>query len=84
LHIDTDLYYWTAENGTAEVNFLIQHKGETIPIEVKAEENLKAKSLKLFVERYENKNAIRISMSEYRVGEWVTNVPLYGVNGVVG
>ena len=83
LKIKTELYYWIATNATAEIDFLIQIKNKIIPIEVKAEENLKSKSLKVFVEKYENKNAIRISMSKYREENWLTNIPLYGVNGIL-
>ncbi|MCJ7617576.1 MAG: ATP-binding protein, partial [Desulfobacterales bacterium] len=45
-------YYWSAERSTAEIDFLIQYSGRVIPLEVKAEENLKAKSLKTFCEKY--------------------------------
>jgi uncharacterized protein len=73
------LYYWTAANGTAEIDFVIQHQNEVIPIEVKAEENLMAKSLKVYVEKFKPTTAIRTSMSKYRVDDWLTNIPLYGV-----
>lgn len=77
-----DLHYWTAENATAELDYIIQKNQTIIPIEVKAEENLKAKSLKVFEEKYQTQNAIRFSMSTYRKEDWLTNVPLYGVFGV--
>jgi hypothetical protein len=57
--------------------FLIQKKREIIPIEVKAEENLKAKSLKVFVEKFESKIAFRVSMSPHRKESWLENIPLY-------
>ena len=79
LKTKTELYYWTAENATAEIDFIVQYQNEAIPIEVKAEENLKAKSLKVFVEKFENKNAIRTSMNSYRKEDWLTNIPLYGI-----
>jgi len=69
--------YWTNARSTAEVDFVIQNKGEIIPIEVKATGNLQAKSFKLFCEKYKSKNAIRSSLSEYKKEEWMTNVPLY-------
>jgi predicted AAA+ superfamily ATPase len=69
--------YWTNDKSTAEVDFIIQHNGEIIPIEVKAAENLKAKSLKLFCEKFNFQNAIRTSLSDYRKELWLTNVPLY-------
>ncbi|HEY5462910.1 MAG TPA: hypothetical protein VIJ95_06615 [Hanamia sp.] len=63
---------------------LLQYSGKIIPIEVKAEENLQAKSLKLFSEKYKSKYAIRTSMPDYRKEEWMINLPLYGINGLVG
>lgn len=74
-----ELYYWTASNATAEVDFVLQSQNEIIPIEVKAEENLKSKSLKVYVEKYEPKTAIRTSMSKYRQEDWLVNIPLYGI-----
>lgn len=79
LKLNYELFFWTAENATAEVDFIIQKGQEIIPIEVKAEENLKAKSLKVFVEKFENKNAIRTSMNKHRIENWLKNMPLYGV-----
>ena len=75
----SELYYWTASNASAEIDFLIQKQNEIIPIEVKAEENLKSKSLKVFVEKYGNKNAVRTSMSKFREEDWLKNIPLYGI-----
>ena len=80
LKINHDLYYWVASNATAEVDFLLQSQNAIIPIEVKAEENLKSKSLKVFVEKYKSNTAIRTSMSRFREQEWLTNVPLYGIS----
>lgn len=71
------IYYWSADNSRGEIDFLIQKAGQIIPIEVKAEENLKAKSLAAFVARYPSLHAVRLSMSDYREQEWMTNVPLY-------
>jgi uncharacterized protein len=79
LKLKHDLYYWAAANGTAEVDFLLQRQNQIIPIEVKAEENLKAKSLRVFVEKFASDTAIRTSMSRFRVQTWLTNVPLYAV-----
>jgi predicted AAA+ superfamily ATPase len=70
-------------NATAEIDFLLQNQNEIIPIEVKAEENLKSKSLKVFVNRFENKNAIRTSMSKFRSENWLTNIPLYAIDTIV-
>jgi hypothetical protein len=74
-----DLYYYSSENSSGEVDFVIQHEGNIIPIEVKAEENLQAKSLKSLVSKYELQTAVRTSMSNYREESWLTNVPLYAL-----
>ena len=73
------IYYWSAERSTAEVDFVIKIAGSVIPIEVKAEENLQAKSLKAYHEKYKPKFAIRTSMSDYRQQDWLCNIPLYGL-----
>ena len=75
-----DIYYWSAEKSNAEIDFLVQYEGQVIPVEVKAEENLQAKSLKVFCQKYKPKIAIRTSMSDYRKESWLTNVPLYVIN----
>lgn len=83
LKLNHDLFYWSAANATAELDFVVQHQNEIIPIEVKAEENLKSKSLKIFVEKYANKKAIRTSMSKYRKEDWLTNIPLYAIENAI-
>ena len=77
---DISIFYWSAEKSKAEIDFIIQNENKIIPIEVKAEENLQAKSLKAFYEKYSNKNCIRTSMSDYREQEWIKNIPLYFIN----
>lgn len=76
---DNPVFYWATEKGTAEVDFVVQQKQAVIPIEVKAEENLKAKSLKVYVEQFQPEHAFRFSMADYRELDWLVNVPLYGV-----
>ncbi len=80
----TDLFYWTAENATAEVDFLLQYQNEIIPVEVKAEENLKSKSLKVYFEKYAPKTVVRTSMSSFRKETWMTNLPLYSISALLG
>ena len=76
---DNPIFYWASEKGTAEVDFVLQRRQGVMPIEVKAEENLKAKSLKVYADQFEPEQAIRFSMADYREQEWMTNVPLYSV-----
>lgn len=71
------LYYYSKPNSQQEIDFLIQKEGEIIPIEVKAGINLQAKSLRQFVKDNDTKTAYRLSLSEYRQEDWVTNIPLY-------
>ena len=75
-------YYYSAEKSRGEVDFLVQGNSSIIPIEVKAEENLQAKSLKAFVEKYNPKYAVRTSMSDYREETWLINIPLYHIDKV--
>lgn len=70
-------YYYSETKSEGEIDFLIQKGKEVIPIEVKAEENLKAKSLKVYYSKFKPKIAIRTSMSNYREQDWMVNVPLY-------
>ncbi len=81
---DLVIYYWSAERSNAEIDFLVQHSGEVIPIEVKAEENLQAKSLKVFCQKYPTEMAIRTSMSDFRKEDWLTNLPLYAISEIAG
>ncbi len=74
--------YWTNEKSTSEVDFVIQENGKIIPIEVKSGENLKAKSFKLFCEKYKPEIAIRTSLSDYKAESWMTNIPLWGIETV--
>jgi predicted AAA+ superfamily ATPase len=75
-------YYWSSEH-TAEVDFVFKKDRDILPLEVKAEENLKAKSLKLYSEKYSPPSSVRASMSDYRKDDWLINVPLYAIGGWV-
>jgi predicted AAA+ superfamily ATPase len=75
-----EIYYWSSEQGIAEIDFLIQTGGKVIPIEVKAQENLKAKSLKSFRDKFHPELSLRTSMSDFRDEETLTNLPLYGIS----
>lgn len=79
---DIPIFYWSAEKATAKIDFLIQLGTDVIPIEVKASENLQAKSLKTFIEKYKTTKNIRTSMSNYRKEEKFINIPLYTIANV--
>ncbi len=69
--------YWTNERSTSEVDFVVQENGRVVPIEVKAEINVKARSFKVFCEKYKPEKAMRFSLKDYKEEAWMTNVPLY-------
>lgn len=78
--LDTIPYYWSAEASSGEVDFVLQYQGQVVPLEVKAEENLNAKSLKSFVDTYRLPYGVRTSMSDYREQEKLINLPLYAIS----
>ena len=71
--------YWSAENSRGEVDFLVQRGGRVYPIEVKAEENLRSKSLRAFSGRYPGTLPRRFSLSGFCDQGWMRNVPLYAI-----
>lgn len=72
-----NICYYTNDRGSCEIDFLIDNGETVVPVEVKAETNLKAKSLKTYRDKYNPEIAIRTSMADYRAEEWVVNLPLY-------
>jgi len=74
----TRLYYW-ASDGKAEVDFVFRYGGDIYPLEVKAEENLQSKSLRVYYEKYAPPFALRTSMKNYRDDGWLVNIPLYAI-----
>ena len=77
-----DVFYWSSDTGMAELDFITQIGRENVPIEVKANESLQAKSLKSFVQKYNTKINIRTSMSKYRKEDWLINIPLYNIGNI--
>lgn len=76
--IEQSIFYYSKDNSPMEIDFMIQHGANIVPVEVKSEENLKSKSLSVFLQQHENMHGVRFSMSPYREQERMTNVPLYG------
>lgn len=72
-------YYFASESSTYEMDFMVQKGRDIVPVEVKAEENLQAKSLKVYCQKYMPNYAVRISMSDYREQDWLVNIPLYAI-----
>ncbi len=75
-------FYWSAENSIGELDFLVQRAGEIYAIEVKAEENLRAKSLRSFKAKHVDVHALRFSLSGYREQDWMRNIPLYAMSNI--
>lgn len=75
--------YWSAENSSGEIDFLVQDGGSIFAFEVKAEENLRSKSLRAFKEKYPDVKALRFSLSGYREQDWMRNVPLPAVSNML-
>ncbi|MFA6582076.1 MAG: ATP-binding protein [Paludibacter sp.] len=82
LKSDRVIGYWTNDRSTSEVDFVIQDNGKIIPIEVKSGENLKSKSFKLFCQKYKPEIAIRTSLADYKEEDWMTNIPLWGIETI--
>ena len=71
------LYYHSVNNSTIEIDFITQSHNKVVPIEVKAEVNVKSKSLRTFITDNPGLKAIRFSMLPYMEQDWLTNIPLY-------
>ncbi|MGM9688741.1 MAG: ATP-binding protein [Alloprevotella sp.] len=76
---DLDIYYYSTDDSRTEIDFVTQQEGTVTPVEVKAEENLRAKSLRQVVAGNPSLHGLRFSMSNYRREDWLDNVPLYAV-----
>lgn len=76
---NTSVFYYS-NNAKLEIDFLIQNGTDIVPVEAKAEENLRSKSLSTFVASHPGMHGLRFSMSDYREQDWMTNVPLYAIN----
>lgn len=80
---DSSVFYYS-NDARLEIDFLIQHGRDIVPIEAKAEENLRSKSLSTFVASHTELHGLRFSMSDYREQDWMTNVPLYAASTYFG
>lgn len=79
----TSVFYFTSD-AKLEIDFLIQHGTDIVPIEAKAEENLRSKSLSTFVTAHPGLHGVRFSISDYREQDWMTNIPLYAISTLEG
>jgi predicted AAA+ superfamily ATPase len=79
---DVDIYYYTNDRGSAEIDFLIDTGNAVLPLEVKAETNLQSKSLKAYAEKFRPALSVRSSMADYKREEWLLNLPLYAIESI--
>ncbi len=79
---DLELCYYTNDRGSCEVDFVVDTGGRVMPLEVKAETNLRAKSLKTYREKFSPELAIRTSMADYRKEGGLVNLPLYAIGQI--
>jgi len=79
---DLGVYYYTNDRGSGEVDFIIDTGERVVPVEVKAEVNLKAKSLKTYRDKFQPQVSIRTSMMDYKKEDWLVNLPLYAVEEI--
>lgn len=79
---DLGVYYYTNDRGSCEVDFILDTGDQVVPVEVKAEVNLKAKSLKTYREKFSPAISVRTSMADYRREDWLVNLPLYAVEEI--
>lgn len=74
--------YWSSDTGNAETDFAAELHGAVVPIEVKAGENLKSKSLKVASEKFGLGRAVRTSLSPFRDEGWLVNIPLWAIGRI--
>ena len=72
-------FYWSSDTGRAELDFAVERGGVPVGIEVKAAENLQAKSLKVARDKFGLDLCIRTSLSGFRDEGWLVNVPLWSI-----
>ena len=77
-----NIYYYTNNRGSCEVDFIVDTGQRIVPVEVKAEVNLKAKSLKTYREKFLPEVCVRTSMTDYKKEEWLVNLPLYAIDQI--
>lgn len=79
---DLGVFYYTNDRNTGEVDFVVGAEDKVIPVEVKAEVNLMAKSLKTYREKYRPEAAVRLSMADYEKQDGLINLPLYAADAM--
>lgn len=78
-----DIFYWSSDTGSAEVDFVLDTGKSIIPLEVKAEQNLKSKSLRMYYEKFNPALSVRTSMTNYKKEDWLLNLPLWSIEKII-
>lgn len=73
-------YYWSNAKTPAEIDFVLQHAGRIIPVEVKAEKNVRSRSLAQFIKEHSELKGARFSMQGYTDQGWMENIPLVALS----
>ena len=79
---DLSIYYYTNNRGSCEVDFVVDTGEQIIPVEAKAEVNLRAKSLKTYREKFSPEISVRTSMADFKKEDWLVNLPLYAIEEI--
>ena len=79
---DLSIYYYTNDRGSCEIDFIVENGNKIIPVEVKAEVNLKAKSLRTYKDRFAPEISVRSTMADYKKEDWLINLPLYAISQI--
>ena len=79
--IQIPTFYYSTNESEVEIDFAVQTEKRVIPVEAKAEENVKAKSLKTYIDEHPNLKGLRFSMKNYIDQVWMENLPLYAIEG---
>lgn len=72
-------FYFGTDSATFEQDFLIQKGKDIVPIEVKAETNIRSQSLKAFSDKYHPAKSVRFSLMKHYDQGWIENIPLYAI-----
>lgn len=75
-------HYWSAKNSSGEIDFIFEYENKVFPVEVKAETNLRSRSLRAFAEKFQIGQSLRFSLSGAKEQGWMTNIPLYAIETV--
>ncbi len=77
-----EVAYWISKSGNAEIDFIIQTDGYVIPVKVKANTNIQAKSLKTYREKFQPEKSIRTSLADFEINNGLYNIPLFMIGKI--